>query len=291
METILLATDLSEEARTATQTALRLSEKLGAKLVLYNSFVMIQPAGGNRHAYQKRLEQEKEARKEQLTELVTDYLEEHTAEPPSTEPPTAVQTEEKQALDLEYVISHEPPDKQLKQLLDEYEVDLMVVPPAHLNDIVGKKLDTLINELPCPLLKVPDSEEEVRFDTLVYTTDFGRPEQTVLPLLSTFIAHFESSIKCLHIRTPKERDAMHVQRNMEDIKLLMEHSLEVEVDMALVSGDSAASGIEKYVETHKVDVLIMRTRTHSFIERAFQPKTVVQKVSGHINIPVLILKD
>lgn len=287
MDTILLATDLREASRTALRTALKLAAAYQSSLIIFHPFLMLQPAGGNRHAYKKKLAEHETAAQHQIQEFVDQYMEE-LREVQEEKQEKEEQLLEKQSLELHCVVSHESPAKELERLVGEYDPDLLIIPDTDPEELTGRKVPALIDFLPCALLKVPEREAESSFKQLVYATDFGDSATHILPFLEGFITHFESKINCLHIRTPRENGQVHDE--LDALKYFLEDSLKTEVATTLLAEQEVVNGITAYVEQQEVDLLVMETRTHSFLERALHLHSKAQKVAATVQAPILIVR-
>ncbi|MEM6299817.1 MAG: universal stress protein, partial [Bacteroidota bacterium] len=103
---------------------------------------------------------------------------------------------------------------------------------------------------------------------------------------------FNSRLHCLHIET-KDEQSHHaeVTQKMETLKKTLEAELETAVLMELVQADKVVQGLEKYVETHEPNLLVMHHKTHSFFERALKGKTKAQRAARTLEVPLMILNN
>ncbi|MGF1533071.1 MAG: universal stress protein [Bernardetiaceae bacterium] len=276
METILFATDLSDQSLSAAAAAVSLARYHQSRLVVYHPFTMLQPAGGNQYMYRKRLDELQQEAQQKLHALI---------------PPKATDHE------VVYHISHEAHARVWDRLLRDYDFSLIVVPNHVVDGFLDIKLLQIIKDLPCPLLKVPQKSQEeqeevseVSFGQIVYATDLVRPTEGILPFLEGFIEQFDSQIACLHIQSEKNKKTP-PQEEMKNLQAFLSDTLERDIQTTILECADVVKGIEDYLSQQPTDLLIMQTRTHTFLERAFQYRPTAQKVAQSVDVPILVIKD
>ncbi len=269
MNSIFLALDLSEAAKSAACFAQKLAQKHKAEVVIYYNFMVLQAAGANQHTFRKKQKAHTDKALTQLKEIF----------PESCAP-------------VEYIVSHQPPAREVSRLLKKNEFDLAVLPNGKIEETVGLSRDALLEKLTCPFLQIPSDSCDQNFEKVVFTTDFEDEFEEMLPILRSFVDKFDSRLHCLHIET-KEEQLHHdeVTQKMDALKASLSEELQTNVLTELVRADKVVHGLEKYVEEHEPDLLIMYHKTHSFFERALKGKTKAQRAAKTLEVPLMILND
>lgn len=167
------------------------------------------------------------------------------------------------------------------------DVDLVVMGTKGSHDILEKLIGgittTVIDFAKAPVLVIP--ENVTSFDALKIgiAADFHIIEPSSFNLIKKLADSFESEVQVFNIGSEDERmDFKHSKA-----KTLLENYFgEHKLSYHQVMDEKATHGIFEYIDSHKIDLLVMFPRHHKFLERMFKASET-KRVALKIKIPML----
>jgi nucleotide-binding universal stress UspA family protein len=155
--------------------------------------------------------------------------------------------------------------------------------------LIGSVTTALLQESNCPVLAI---DQKVKFRApkkIVLACDYKHIKQSALVPLKSLAALFDSHIYILNVS--KEREL--VLDDMEEAAcgLRLEHAFEsTDHSFHFTTNKDVVDGINDYVSTQQIDMVVMIPRKHSVLRNIFrEPNT--KKIAFHTTVPVLALHE
>lgn len=274
MKTILVPTDFSPAANNAARYALALAGSLEAEVILYHTYhlpvstaevpMLAIPAAELEQSSMQRLE---ECRTELLREAgariqVTCI----------TTPGFAVD--------------------EINDIVESRGIDLVVMGNSGHGKIRhtfwGTVTTGVLEQIRKPLLIVPEGAGFNPLSRIGFACDYcSEVSPAVMRELKELTETFHSELCLISVEKPDEKISS--EKALAAVRLETElagvqHSIHFPVSKNVVEG------LLEFEQEHKVDLLVMIPRQHSFLEKLFHPSQTRGMVF-HSNIPVLALKE
>ncbi len=274
MNTILYATDYSEDSATALKISHLLAKKFGSKLFIMHVFdvplSLASPVSVSYMNKEKRLIVENRSKlKEFCTEHLGDAWQENNT--------NFVVDEDGSAADciLEKAI--------------KYNVDLIIVGTKGASRVkeffLGSTTKALIKKAPCAVLAVPEMHNIGTFETIAYATDFEQADIFAIRRLIPMAKLFNSQIRLVHITTPNEYAG---EQQMEWFKDMLQQKVEYDnLEFDLILSDNVFKELQEYLNKKNAAMLAMLERkNNNFFEKYIQ-QDMVKKMVSDITVPLL----
>lgn len=275
MKTILVPTDFSPAAESATKYALELNQKINAKIILFHGYVMPHYAVD-------------------VTMVVTDFEDMKREEMDSLKKWTdkykalypQMQIESRFA-DSEQVIANE-----VSQLAAAENVDLVVMGTTGASGLksvlFGSNAAAVLEKAPCPVLVIPDKYKFNKMQKIVFATDYQDNDLESLTFLCEIAVLFEAEIIIVHISQTPQTDEYE-----PDLLEWFKHELldKANIDYKnlsfhlLIAGD-IADELQSYVEKNNVDLVSMSMRKRNTFSKLFS-RSVTKTLAHHTRTPLL----
>lgn len=272
INTVIIPTDFSDNAQNAIRFALAMFGGENPAFVLLNAYRIL-PAGAE----------------EQHTDI-TDFE--------SISKQGLIQVSERIKKDfpgrkftIEVVSKMGYPVEVIDKVVKRKKADLVVMGTkgaSGLREIlIGSNTADAIKTLSCPLLVVPGNARFKTPASIAFAADFKNIEkEVVLEPMVEIAKKFKSEVLVLHVGFDSQpinvEEAMQGMRLHEYLKGLPHLFQEVR-------DANPAEGIETFINTHTVELLVLLARKHSFWERFFKT-SVTGKLAMHTRVPMLALQ-
>jgi nucleotide-binding universal stress UspA family protein len=151
----------------------------------------------------------------------------------------------------------------------------------------GSNTLQVIKYVKCPVLAVPAVYGDVHPKNILFPTDFLLPyRRRELKLLATIAKNFASEIDFMHIsKFPT------LSLRQQDNKAFLEASLvENQIKFIQKDGEDITKAINKQMDEHPTDMLVMINTRHSYLENILYQSTI-EKIGLHIDIPFLVMQN
>ena len=144
--------------------------------------------------------------------------------------------------------------------------------------LFGSTTLSLIKHAHCPLIAVPDKENESPISNIALAYDGSGLNGT-----EQKIREFVQSVRArLHV--------IHVQVSGKETPGIKELLSELSPLHQTIRNEDFVSGIEKYIHAHHIDLLIVLPHKHTIIERLFY-RTHTSEVLQKVNIPIMAFPE
>jgi nucleotide-binding universal stress UspA family protein len=152
---------------------------------------------------------------------------------------------------------------------------------------LGTNTVHVIKKSGIPVLAIPNGYDFNEINAIVFPTDYSTPYD---PKSLSFLAEMSKSQKAkLIVLNVKEDFVLSEKQNTHKKALgvfleAMDHSFEQ------VKGESMPNAIHEYVEKHRIGLLAIMNRRHTFLHRLIN-KSTVDSIGYHSRIPFLVIPD
>ena len=269
MQTFLVPTDFSPEAKNAALYAAELAKVFGAKLFLYHAYMLPTPVSEVPYVMVAAddLQKENEGLIKKEAELLNETY----------------------GLEVEWLVQIGIPSDEIKALTLERSIDLVVMGmkgAGGIDKLVGSTTTNAIRKIKTPVLVVPSHAVFTPIKNITYASDFSYKTHVGLfePLLK-MTKTFNAKIHILNVsRTQQNEKTVSGKMGIETIFEDSDH------EFVEITDDSIMHGINQYIQHHKSELLVMVEHKHSFFERVFS-KDHTTAMAYQTKIPLLILQD
>lgn len=271
MQTIVIPTDFSPEARNAGLYAAELAKIFSAKLVLFHAYMLPTPVSEVPYVMITVDELQKE--NEILLKKEVDYLTQAYG----------VQTEG--------IVRIGIPSDEIRALSEDLSIDLVVMGmkgAGGIDKMIGSTTTNAIRKLKAPVLVIPTHCGFSSIQNITYASDFSYATSARLfkPLV-TLAKMFGAKIHIINVHRQKED----MKTRQVEGKIALENIFEGIVHtFDDVTHQSIMQGITEYMKTHDSELLVMVEHKHSFFERIFS-KDHTTAMAYETKTPLLILQD
>lgn len=281
LRNIIVATDFSDNAKSAYRYAKHLASHFGASIELVHYYeIPLNPPSPNymevAHTY--------EYLQEQSDNLLTLFIHEEAGAEGGAMVANAIKTTYKSQAGMA--------SQGLIEMSKDPSVDLIVLgttgEQGWVDKIFGSVSIKVGRDAFCPVLLVPNGAEYSDIKDIVYTSSFDSAQPQEIKLALDLAKYFVAAIHFIHVVT-----------NPNDLgiseKFLFEHLVENEHTKAPYSvqnidAPSPSEGINQYILEHNVDMLITVTQHRSFWEKLMYASTT-KSLAWNTHLPLLVLHN
>lgn len=271
MKKILLATDFSDDAATAFEFALLLTQKTEGELLITHSYAVpyLDPATPVSMVDTMHTEIVSSYKK-QLERLVTTAQE--------------IGVPVKSELKMSDVRSG------IEDTIAEHGIDYLVIgktgETGFLSKIIGSNTNDIINNIKTPTFVVPKSQQAfLNIKGMIYGTQLEFEELEQLESAFEIAKFFDSELNLVHIKAPNEMDITNNDILTKDIKdRFVDENFQIEI----IKADSVDKGLRSAISLFNSDLLVVCSHSRSFLTQLVNPSKS-QKLADHINVPLLVL--
>ncbi|CAD5265541.1 MULTISPECIES: universal stress protein [unclassified Imperialibacter] len=274
METILYATDFSDNAEKALIAAINLAKASDAQLTLLHVFDL--PVGWD----YPRL-QDTPGMEDDLKQKLENLFNRH-AKGKAKELNVSFQVVENTSIAYGII-----------SVINELQADLVVVGSRGESKakeiIVGSTTKALVREAPCPVYAVPAQATAAAPEKVLYATDFYEADLAAIQKLVDFLKPFSPDITVVHVSLPGEaRD----ETKMEWFKGLVQEQVSYDkMTFQVLLADDIYERLTSYISQYKFDLLVMLEKGPvGALERLFH-KDLVTKMEFKTSQPVLSFNE
>ncbi|MBC7829891.1 MAG: universal stress protein [Chitinophagaceae bacterium] len=271
MQTIVVPSDFSPEARNAGLYAAELAKIYQAKLVLFHAYMLPTPVSEVPYVMITVDELQKE------NEILLKKEVEHMAQTYGVE--------------TEGIVRIGIPSDEIRVLAEDLPVDLVVMGmkgAGGIDKMIGSTTTNSIRKLRTPVLVIPHHSRFSPIRNITYASDFSYESNPQLfRLLIKLAKTFQAKLHVINVHRQKEdmkTRQMEGKLNIENIFQGIEHTFDD------ITHQSIMQGIMQYMETHASELLVMVEHKHSFLERIFS-RDHTTAMAYETKTPLLILQD
>ncbi|MBV1922650.1 MAG: universal stress protein [Flavobacteriaceae bacterium] len=180
---------------------------------------------------------------------------------------------------------------ELNDIVDRENIDLLLMGTLgqanHKNKTFGSNTIQVLKYVKCPVMAIPKGFSSYAAKKLLFTTDFQLPyKRRELKLISTLAKSFVAKIDFLYVS-----DFKTLSHRQEDNKAFLDSCFRANLtEFHSKQDDDLTHAINKFINEHEIDLLIMVNSRHSFLENILYQSTI-DAIGLHIKIPFLVLQN
>ncbi|MGI9545442.1 MAG: universal stress protein [Cyclobacteriaceae bacterium] len=271
MKTILLPTDFSSSAHNAIKYALSLWADEPVRFVLLNAYYLLHSS------HEMLISVEDILRDNSIRMLQKElmFIDNQTADQP---------------VEIETLSRRGEPIEVIKKVIIERAVDTVVMGTKGASGLkeklIGSNTAQIISKTRCPVIIVPDGVNYHQPKKIAFAAKMGKQEglDGIEPLVTISRKH-QSQVLVLNVASPRE------QLNKEQIWQRLSfngHLKELEYSFHMVEDNRVIHGINDFIKSNKVDLLVVVPGQDNLVHRLFHP-SVSKGLALHSKIPLLVL--
>ncbi len=180
----------------------------------------------------------------------------------------------------------------LNEVVREKKVEFVVMGTQGASGLreamLGSNTASAAKSLSCPLLIVPARAEFKSLKKFVFAADYKQIEkQDSLAVLVNLAKTQNSEITILNVLDKGK--ITNVKQGYEGLKI--EHLLAgVKHNFSFIEDDDKAAGIDEYLHTNNPDLLVILERKTDFFKSIFQ-RSITKQMAFHTHVPMLVLHE
>jgi nucleotide-binding universal stress UspA family protein len=271
MKKILLATDFSDDASTAFEFSILLTQKCDGELIIIHTYTPPYVDAATPISMIDTMQKEMiESYQEKLDKMVN----------------TAIEIGISATSEL--VISNVATG--VENTVDEKDIDYLVIgktgDTGFLAKLVGNNATDIIDSVRIPTFVIPKEEEAfITVKQMLYATQLEFDEISQLSTAFSLAKLFDAELNLVHVDALNEMDIRDNETFLKDIRsTFVDEALKIEV----IKADNVVKGIKSAISLFQTNMLVVSSHNRSFLSQLFNPSTS-QSLVDSVNIPVLIL--
>ncbi len=269
MKTIFIATDFSNAAHNAAKYGLQLAKALKAKIILFNAYKVPTPApsievGVSR--YDIMVQTEQRLRDE-----------------------AALLGHDKTTMEI--TCDEAATDNTIVSIANEKKSDFIICgmkgSGKNIRKVFGSTATSLVKNSNIPVIIVPEPAKFTKPATIVFASDLGLDTDIhAIHDLNNITQLFQSKLYVVTVLKNKNEERLEVLNTPQTKQSTQGFMPTFEYPV----GTDVTHALDKFIETHHADMLVMMPHKHDWIERLFK-KSETKEMIFHTEIPLLILPE
>lgn len=274
MKKILIPLDFSKNAENAAEYAAMLARHIPSSLHFLHIYTVPLISEYNLPAdVEKFIEQNRIDAQEALTKFEQDFLKKH---------PLLMG---KVYVHLDYGFISD----KIMDYTEKINADLIVMGTKGAGNMLDKMVGTnaykVMKNAQIPVWVIPPMKEIAYPEWVLYAADYSNDEVDAIKHLIKYLKPLNMHCRVLHVH---DRVELNVGHQIEAMASYLEDAMAGEdVDIQNINRDSVIEGLEKYIKTHKPDILALSKHHKSFLEKLFE-SSVTKHFVYTSHIPLLI---
>lgn len=274
MKTILVPTDFSKTALNATEYAIELAKSTNSKVILFHVFDVpvtvtdIPVVINSFDDYEK-------SKKKQLKSHIVKLTEKHGTE-----------------VSISSVLRPGFLSDELIELIEDMKIDLVVMgitgagKAAEL--LIGSNATRVIKDVTCPVITVHDDIKFKSINKIAFACDYeGIEESQGVDKVIDFVKLFEAKLLLINIIDEEQKGSL----KKEISGALLEHVFDKQNHTtSFRKSEDVTEGINRFVDHHNIDLLIMLPKKHTLFSRLFHESNT-KKMAFHTHVPLLTIHN
>lgn len=271
---ILVPIDFSECAKNALRSAIIIAKKVDAKIHMVNAVHVHSPhpeiTGGI------------------IEEIVADYEEQVK--------------QSFQELESELIELHDVPheaDRFVSYLTDaiytetqEKKIDLIVMGTREKHEtmehLLGTRSTDVIDAIEVPILVIPEQHAGLAPKSIGFAFEYqGSITSETYGVLRRISEIFDAELLIFNVVADAQSISVKDQEILQKLRKVFG---KINCPVRTIEANSASEGIERFTDSHELDMLAMMPKKHTFWERLFK-KSITKSMAIDTKIPLLIFRD
>lgn len=277
MTTLLFPTDFSEAANRAFIYALKLAEKLDARIVTLHVFSRPDISG---------LSHVPRSLEKVYENIDLEELDEYRSSVPQLD---AIQSESDMGhVDVSHTLYEGDTVEVILERAAAESAGLIVMGTTGARGLkeilLGSVAGEILENAPCPVLAVPEQAVfDGTLDNIAFTTTFSEEDERGLRSMLALLGAFKPNIHCVNVDLAHTASYLHKQEafmaKFEDVDDMSVHILD---------GTDFSTTLTDFLETSTIDLLVMVTHKRTFWDELFN-YSKTKTLSYHSSTPIMSL--
>lgn len=180
----------------------------------------------------------------------------------------------------------------VKKQIEEKKIDLIVMGTKGASGfsemIIGSNTGDLITRIKCPTLIIPENTTFKPPKEIAFPTDYNIFYQhKVLSNISKITKLYDANVNIVHV-TKKDEELTDFQ--LENKEFLNNYFSDEKHSFYKITNSKIEAGIQCFVESRKIDMIIMIAKNLNLFQRVlFKP--TVEEISYHTDIPFFVVHE
>lgn len=179
----------------------------------------------------------------------------------------------------------------IREVAENQGVDIIVMGmkgKGQSNSIFGSTSTSMIDKTSVPLLIVPFNASYKTIDTITLASDFaGEKLSGNFPIFQEFISGFNPFIQILNVQ--KKNSELSAKMIADKMKIGLQWD-KYNYSFNIIEKDDIEDGINKFMERHPSDLLVMIARKRNFIEKVLG-LSHTREMTRQTKVPLLIFHE
>lgn len=276
MQPILVGINYSEQSPKVLRYAFRIAQFLDAKLLVAHYLDAEDPKVKqlNQRAPANRVEAFEQLRLESEEQL-KDFIGEH-------------RSKQFHSIPVQAVVGYGSAPEELSQLAQQEGINLLVMGKFTASgwNLFADTPEKVIRWTHCPVLIVPEDYTFRTISRIVYASNFELEDCGALLYLLPWLEAFKgATLTCIHICKNKEEQAS-AELKLDILRQLFpQTSVDFQVGL-----DQVTSGIDKYTDLHKSDLIVTLHRHRGLWQGLFR-RSISKTLAKDVKVPMMIFRQ
>jgi nucleotide-binding universal stress UspA family protein len=270
MKTIVVPTDFSEVATKALGVAKSIAKKTNAKLHIANFYTVpvVDYSYPEISMPGEILEEMRKASKQGIR-IIADELEE-------------------EGITVETTFGMGMATDEIVELARKADADLIIMGTTGasgiMNTLIGSNAAHVMQRVEMPIMLVPYAYDGREIRNIVYADSLREDDTSVIGKLFVFAEAIGAvDVSLLNINTSGHYEAI----DTDLVYRLNKTFGEQRVKLNFVDADNIKHGIDKYLELHNIDLVVMSTHKKTLLQRIFTPSNT-RMMALHSKVPLMV---
>lgn len=187
-----------------------------------------------------------------------------------------------------YEVEGKPVHEYIEKVTERMKADLLIMGTGGGNGIrkfYGTNTSHVLENLPCPLIVVPEGAVFSGYNHIVYATDLTE-EYEELPLIIDWARLFHAEITVVHVFPENYKTEMMPEEIADDLRKKYHYQ---SLFFHAGKGNNIAEEVNRYTSEHSVDLIAVFTKKRNIVERLFH-SSVSKALSFESKVPMLVFR-
>lgn len=276
---ILVPIDFSSCSENALAYAIRLADKIKATVYLLNVTTVDIEGTGNPYVVEMDVEEKKEAARQSLNNSllvvkknVSQFLERFP--------------------EIETIIEIGSASLMISEIVKRDQLDFIVMGTQGENSIadrlLGSTASTAVKHAPCPLIIIPEGASFQSAIIMGYASNLFNADPFGIWTATKLIRPIQPiAIHCIHFSEKQK----YMNDKLDEFKAFFaDNAPDSSIYFYSVRTEDKVEDLNDFIIRHNINLMVMYRPLRSFW-RALFGESFTQKMSKHINVPLLVLKE
>lgn len=277
MKKILFPTDFSEASLNSKSYAIEIAKRSGAQIYLMNVYnVTIYDPNMPAELVMETMTEAQKFAKENLESLSKEFV--------------SQKYDDGKNLDVSIVYKQGLISDEIEVFSEENNIDLVIMgttgESGFIDKILGSNTASVLDKVKCPVLAVPAEAHYKNIQNVVYASNLTDDDRKEVAQLKDFVQLFDANLTYLHICGEDEKP---LQNEKDTIFSELKREVSYDkINLEMIENTDIEKGIDDYINSHPVDILVMAIHKRNFFEKIFK-RSLTKEMVYHSQIPLYAL--